>query len=861
MELRLDETLWLLLLIPAAGYLLLTGWSRFQKASTLYRLSFILRIMSVVLLIFALASPAIHRPVDEEQIIFLWDRSASMAASEKDIEQQLNQVLAGSGDHQSTGVFTFAEDFQSLLPLSSENDLLPAERADNKDGHTDIAQALELAANSGEKSLATRIVLLSDGNETRSSVLESLDRISNDRLSIDVLPIEPPAGNEATLSEFQTPAQAFKGEELNFSMIIEADQRSSGEIVLSANDREIDRIDVELDEGRNILTHNFTADDEGLLKFDAAIEIEGDGFLQNNRLTSLTEVEGPPEVLIVSGEGQSPIAGLADQDNLRIEEISPSGLPSNLSSILAYDAVIFDNVSGTDVGEQTMAVIEQAVKEFGMGFMMVGGDQSFGLGGYFKTPIEKLLPVEMEVKGKHELPSLGLVIVMDRSGSMAGQKMELAKEAAARSVELLREDDVVGVIAFDDKPWEIVPTQKLEDREQAIEDILSVAPGGGTEIYSSLAEAYSQLEDLDLQRKHIILLTDGQSSTQNDYNGLIEDGLSDKITLSTVAIGQDADRALLETLADTGTGRFYDVVDATTIPAILSRETVMMSRTYIVDEPFYPLFYESAWSPLVEEGVPQMNSYIATTAKDTARIVAESEQQDPVLAEWNYGLGKSVAFTSGSGAWSGEFQNWSNWPAFWNRSVSQILPSFTEAPFTISRKDQGVYTIEDPSQNSAILNAVVINEKGEELPVQTEPVAPGIIDVHLDEEPGLVFFSILNETGAAYRTGITIPYGAEYRSEPADTQLLTALAARSGGEVLESLDGAFRDISYHSNLMQNIRIPLILLAMLLFFADITIRRFGLKLPVRYKKDKVLVEPVDSGSGIEQLLKAKQRNTK
>src|SRR5690606_32977816 len=140
------------------------------------------------------------------------------------------------------------------------NDLLPAGTADNIDGHTDIAQALELASNSGERSLATRIVLLSDGNETRSSALESLDRIADERLSVDVLPNEPPTGSEAALSEFKTPAQAFNGEELDFSMIIEADQQSTGEIVLSVNDREIDRVAVELDEGRNILTHTYTAD-------------------------------------------------------------------------------------------------------------------------------------------------------------------------------------------------------------------------------------------------------------------------------------------------------------------------------------------------------------------------------------------------------------------------------------------------------------------------------------------------------------------------------------------------------------------------------------------------------------------------
>lgn len=860
MELRLDEPFWLLLLVPAALYLFLTGWKHYRNANALFRTSFILRLLSVFLLVTALASPVIHQPIEDEQILFLWDRSSSMSQAENGIEEQLNRALADKGINQSAGVFTFAEDFQSLMPLSSDPGGLPAEMTANRAEHTNIAQALELAANTGDIDRATRLVLLSDGNETRSSALESIDRINGERVTIDVLPIEPPAGNEAALTEFTTPAQAFLGEELDFSMIIEADQQSEGELILSANDVEIERIPVTLEEGRNILSHKYAVQSEGLLKFEAAIEIGGDGFLQNNRLTSLTEVEGPPEILIVSNEGTSPVTGLLDAENLNLVETSPAGLPQNLSSILAYDAIIFDNVSGTEVGEQTMAVIEQAVKEFGMGFMMVGGDQSFGLGGYFKTPIEELLPVEMEVKGKHELPSLGLVIVMDGSGSMAGQKMELAKEAAARSVELLREDDVVGVIAFDDKPWEIVPTGKLDDRQQAIDDILTVAPGGGTEIYSSLAEAYGQLEELDLQRKHIILLTDGQSATQNDYYSLIDEGSDNNITLSTVAVGQDADRALLESLADSGSGRFYDVTDASTIPAILSRETIMMSRTYIVDEPFYPLIYDSAWSPLFAEGIPQMNSYIATTAKDTARVAAESEQGDPILAEWNYGLGKALAFTSGSGAWSGEFQKWGNWPAFWNRSISRILPSFDEASFAITRKEQGVYTIEDPSQSSAILNIAVIDEMGEEIEVQTEPVAPGVIDVYMEEEPGLVFFSVSNETGAAYRSGLTIPYGEEYRSEPADVELLSAIAERRGGQVLESLDDAFRDIPYSSSSMQSITLPLILLAMLLFFTDITIRRFGLRMPALPKKAPIKSDS-NANDGIEHLLKAKQRNSK
>ena len=200
MELRLDEPFWLLLLVPAALYLFLTGWKHYRNANALFRTSFILRLLSVCLLVTALASPVIHQPIEDEQILFLWDRSSSMSQAENGIEEQLNRALDGKGIDQSAGIFTFAEDFQSLMPLSSDPSGLPAEMTANRAEHTNIAQALELAANTGDIDRATRLVLLSDGNETRSSALESIDRINGERVTVDVLPIEPPAGNEAALT-------------------------------------------------------------------------------------------------------------------------------------------------------------------------------------------------------------------------------------------------------------------------------------------------------------------------------------------------------------------------------------------------------------------------------------------------------------------------------------------------------------------------------------------------------------------------------------------------------------------------------------------------------------------------------------
>lgn len=858
MELRIDEPWWLLLLAPAVMYFGYIGFMSFQKGSTIYRLVYSLRVLAVLLLIFALTAPSIYRPVAKEQVIFLMDRSASLEGMQTAMASWIEAAMEKKADHQLAGVYTFAEDFQTLVPLSKEPSAIPAETAVGQTSHTDLAQALQLASSSGDTSLATRLVLLTDGNETKSSVMDSLERLESERLEVDILPVEQEAGEDVAITDFTTPSYAFLGESLPFSLVIESDKDASAELIISMNDEEVDRHELTLSQGRNVRSYNYPAALEGLVKFEARLEIAGDAFLENNSMISLTEVEGNPEVLIVSGNEPSPIPALLDSDNIGVSEITASELPNNLSSILAYDSIVFDNVSGTVVGEQQMRVIEQAVQQFGMGFVMVGGDQSFGLGGYFKTPIERILPVDMEVKGKHELPSLGLIIVMDRSGSMAGVKMELAKEAAARSVELLREEDTVGVIAFDDRPWEIVPAEKLEDRQEVVDKILSIGPGGGTEIFSSLEEAYGQLGELELQRKHIILLTDGQSATSNDYTTLIEEGKEQNVTLSTVAIGQDADQPLLESLATTGDGRFYDVADASTIPAILSRETVMMSRTYIVEELFQPVIYQSEWASLFTDGVPEINAYIAATPKSTAAVAIESREEDPVLAAWNYGLGRTIAYTSSSGPWSGGFQSWKNWPAFWNRTIAESLPSYEEIPFTVTTKEQGIYTVEDPIQSSAILDVAVVDEQGQELPAETEPVGPGKVEITLDADPGLVFFSIANETGAAFKTGLTIPYGDEYRITEPNLSLLSIVADRTGGQVLDSLDGVFRDISYSSGNTQPVQQQLILLAMMLFFLDITFRRFGLKMPVKenFLKTETNVEP--QSNTIEQLIKAKKR---
>ena len=218
----------------------------------------------------------------------------------------------------------------------------------------------------------------------------------------------------------------------------------------------------------------------GLHRYRAEIFMDGDEASANNRVRFHPGGRSAER----TDRGRNPgtsgnITATLESGMIGTEVIPPELLPLEAAKYAVYDSIIFNNVSGSDVGGKQMDLIEQAVRGFGIGFMMAGGEDSFGMGGYFKTPIEKAAPVSMELEGKREIPSLGLILVIDRSGSMDGNKIELAKESAMRTVELMRAKDTVGVVAFDDQPWWVVPPQKLGDKEEVLSGIQSIPSGEG----------------------------------------------------------------------------------------------------------------------------------------------------------------------------------------------------------------------------------------------------------------------------------------------------------------------------------------------------------------------------------------------
>lgn len=839
MEFQFDKPMLLLLFLPAAFLIILFLKSKVGLERKEKLIIAVLRAIVFSLLIFSLAAPQLLIPAKGVNVVFVLDRSESVKDQEGQMLEEINSAIKKMKPDDKFAIVSVGERASVEQLLSSKekgiNELSQAAGG----SYTNLSEGILTAASLLDKNSAGKLVLLSDGNENIGDVRDAAKVVKEQNVVVDVLPFEPAPKKDAALEELSIPASLYTGENAAVSIRVNSSFQSKGKLIIYQNDSKILEEAVSIKEGRNEYVFRQWIDQPGFHTFKAEIVAEGDQEAENNQAYSTASAKGSPSVLLVEGtEGNSEnLFNALSSSGLKIKRIPVELLPANMAGYIGHQSIIFNNVPATKVTGPQMDMIESAVKDFGVGFIMAGGDQSYGLGGYFKTPIERLLPVDMELKGKKELPSLGLAIVLDRSGSMSGSKIELAKEAAARSVQLLREKDTLSFIAFDDRPWQIVKTGPIKNKKAVEKKIRSVASGGGTEIFSSLQMAYDQLSPLKLKRKHIILLTDGQSATNSDYSGLISQGLEDNVTLSTVAIGNDSDRMLLERLAEEGTGRYYEVLDPTTIPSILSRETALTTRTYIEDNPFYPLAGEGYdWSQTYfSAGVPELNAYVATTPKQRADIILSSPKKDPVLARWKYGLGQTIAWTSDTaGKWSGSWPAWQEWAPLWNEMVNWSFPNYQndlyELRHTVDGQESTV-EISSPGDDGRPISAKVISPDGRPVDSNLKLVAPGQYKLDFPSKQGIHFIQI-SKTGeegisSTFQTGIAVPYSKEYEIKGKNTDALKETAKISKGHVLSSAEDVFNFKEQRRFEAESIALPLVCLAALLFFMEIVFRRFGL----------------------------------
>jgi hypothetical protein len=559
---------------------------------------------------------------------------------------------------------------------------------------------------------------------------------------------------------------------------------------------------------------------------------------------------------------------------------SPQSAPLEFAALRNYASVILANVPAGDLAPSQFQALQRYVHSFGGGLVVVGGEQSFGPGGYARTPLEEMLPVRMDLRGKSVSASVALILVIDTSGSMGGgpggaSKMDLAKEAAIAAAELLGEYDQIGIVAFEDTPRWVLQPAPATDLGVIQSAIAEMQPGGGTEIYPALKMAYDGLAPVDAKVKHIILLTDGQAP-QGDYPGLTRQMREANISLSTIAVGSDADFNLLEQLARMGNGRHYEGNDPFDLPRLVVKETKQVQRAAIVEEELKPLPVGS--NPALEgidlKEAPPLRGYVATTLKDQATriLISPRTPTDTLLSEWQYGLGRVVAWTSDArNRWASRWLEWPDFGRFWaqvvkrtarppedpNRQVSVRLEG-NQARITLDAQT-GVEAAERRYLNFLPTTATLVDPRGAQQEIPIPQAAPGRYEAVVPVEDDGVYVLQVTQTeqggGVATQSGgFVVPYSPEYRVGGVDDHFLETLARRTGGRLIHDPDQAFIHDLPAVGAPRPLWPLLVIAAALLFVADVGVRRVritGLELHAAYYAARRRLGYVDDPIGVRK----------
>ena len=534
-----------------------------------------LRAASVAVLVWGLTQPQIARWIDRQNVIFLLDLSDSVTLAARETAYRfMTSALEPMRADDRAGVITFAREPVLVEPLQPRPTLArpPGTRSGTA---TDIERALQLALATAPAGEATRLVLLSDGRETTGHARAAAQAAKDAGIAIDYVPLGLTFPQEVVVEDLVVPREVKFGEAFHAKVVVTAAKEGGGRLSLYRNGEFLGSQVVRLTAGKNVLAYRQALEHAGAHVYQALVETDGDVIEENNRAVGLTVVRGRPQVLLVEKDPPqaAPLAAALRSQHIDVRVTGPEGLPATVAGLQKYDGVILSNVSAVKLTKAHMTAVQEYVRDQGGGLVMLGGEESFGLGGYYRTPIEDALPVTMDVKQKIEIPSLAVVLVLDRSGSMAMgmkdndkvNKMEVAKEAAHLVIDLLDERNEVGILSFDTEFVWHVPIRPAKDKPAIHREIAAIKPGGGTDGYPAVREAYKALLDRDALLKHVIFVTDGQM-TRGQFEALIRRMVKDKITVSGMAIGSDADVQLMVDVAKWGRGRFFFTEETTTVP-------------------------------------------------------------------------------------------------------------------------------------------------------------------------------------------------------------------------------------------------------------------------------------------------------
>jgi uncharacterized membrane protein/uncharacterized protein YegL len=681
----------LLLILPALALLVwFDARSTHPMGAGRRRLLLVTRVLLVLLAILAIASPARLMTSRDQSVLFLLDHSRSQGeAGLKSVYESAARVRETLGSGATVGYVAVGSEGRLLLHPGSKGDLPDPAAATALMGEIGASSNFErgalLARGLFPAGSSRHLILVGDGVETQGSLVDAANEAAVAGIKIHALGVTGTIQPDVRVTRLaSSQSRLNEGASLDLEATVEGSLAGPGKLRLFENGVEVDSIDVALKAGE-LFTHRFTRVPEkrNIYNYRAVIEgFEGrDAIPENNESLAIVDVRGKPLFLYVEGEeGESRfLVGAMEKEGIRLDVRAPEGLPESLQELAGYDGIILSDIPAHRIGEARMTAIRDYIEKLGGGFVMIGGMSSFGVGGYYRTPIEEILPVKLKAPDQEEFQSSALALVIDRSGSMAGQKIEICKAAAVASAELLTNKDSIGVYAFDSQVHEVVPMTKVTSISTIASQIALIGSGGGTNAYPGMVRAREELNRVKSKIKHMIVLTDGQTSGEG-YQALASQCQAEGITISTVAVGAGAQVGLLQSIAAAGGGQSYVTMDPNSIVRIFTQETLTHTGRMIREEAFEPKLVEK--HPMLrdwEDGqAPPLLGYVKTNRKATAQIPLVTDTGDPLLAHWRFGLGKVTAFTSDcKSRWAALWvSDWEGYSRLW----SQILRETARAP-------------------------------------------------------------------------------------------------------------------------------------------------------------------------------------
>ena len=847
--------LYFLILVPILFAFMYYSFKKYKPWSKNEIVIFISRSIIFTLLILAFGNITVSLKGRNISTVFLLDVSESIGDFESSGKDFISTALAEMPRGNKAGVVLFGDSSKVDKVLNRKKEYKSINESPIVTA-TNIQEAVESALSLFERGGSKRIVLITDGEENQGDILKSIPLINEQKIDLKVYKVTGEKGNEIYVDSVKVPDNIAVGEEFSVSIDIKSNYATKAKLSLFSGRTKVGEQEVQIQKGKNSFVFKDKQESGGFKGYRVLVEAADDTNKINNEYSTFTNVMDRPTILLINGinADSKALQEILVNSGANINKISPGSSPSTLNELLEYKTIVLNDVHKDDLTNGFMENIEAYVRDYGGGLITFGGEDSYALGGYKDTTLEKVLPVYMDKRGKNEVPAISINLIIDKSGSMSAEgggvsKLTLAKEAAMKALENLREVDEISVIAFDDTYDVVVPLQKVGDKEAIKELISGIQIRGGTSIYPALEEGYNMQLESSAKIKHTILLTDGQDGYGYDnYASLIQGFNDNNITLSTVAVGEGANADLLNQLASIGRGRSYYTDIYTDIPRIFAKEVLLSAGTYIINEEFTPKIlsnHEILSGVKTSDGIPSLLGYIGTSIKENAVEIFSSSHDEPILAAMQYGIGRTVSFTSDiNGQWSRNYLTWEYGPQLIKNMVYFTIPKYGEEGYLNISQEGNEAKVEfynDNISKDAKVKGIFNGENGEEGEFDLTQVEPGKFSANIPlNSLGFYNFNIREEENGevtnSYKGAFALQYSDEYKFNT-NGEKLEVVVKETKGTFINKPEEVFEGKLQREYKKINLTNSLLVISILLFMLDIAYRRLNLDFIKVFNKNK------------------------